>query len=233
MTRVLLIDDDMELAQLLTELLRYEEFDLTAVHTGTEGLALAQSSDFAMILLDVMLPGLNGFQLLKELRKSSQIPVIMLTARGEPADRVLGLEHGADDYLPKPFTEAELIARMKAVMRRYQVVEPAVSNGGDGFVSEGLTLSVGQQTARCQGQDLELTAAELAILAELLTQAGQPVDKDTLSEKALGRRLMPFDRSIDMHVSHIRKKLADVMDPVPIKTIRGKGYVWTASTMRS
>lgn len=232
MVKVLLIDDDEELSQLLAELLSYEGFELTAIHNGSDGLMKAKSEEFALVLLDVMLPGLNGFQLLKRLRESSQVPVIMLTARGEPADRVLGLEHGADDYLPKPFTEAELIARMKAVMRRYQVAAQPTGGEGEAYCSEELVVSVPQQTAFWQEQDLELTSAELAILVELLADAGQPVDKEQLSEKALGRKLMPFDRSVDMHVSHLRKKLSVFVEPVPIKTIRGKGYIWTAMTSR-
>ncbi|MCM2681051.1 response regulator [Echinimonas agarilytica] len=230
MIDVLLIDDDAELAQLLTELLNYEGFRVTAVNDGAEGLAMAQREQHALVLLDVMLPSLNGFQVLKQLRQKSAVPVIMLTARGEPADRVLGLEHGADDYLPKPFTEAELIARMKAVMRRFQVQSSSTS---ETLNSEGVQLSVSKQTAKFNGHDLELTAAELAILAELLQDAGQVVDKEHLSLQALGRKLMPFDRSVDMHVSHLRKKLSKHDESVPIKTIRGKGYIWTAEVQRS
>lgn len=233
MVKVLLIDDDVELSELLAELLQYEDFQLSAVHNGVDGLAMAQRGDFSLVLLDVMLPGLNGFQLLRRLRETSQVPVIMLTARGEPADRVMGLEHGADDYLPKPFTEAELIARMKAVMRRYQVSNPKNVANEEGYESEGLSLSFSQQTACWHERDLELTSTELAILTELLAGAGRPVNKKQLSEKALGRKLLPFDRSVDMHVSHLRKKLAAYVEPVPIKTIRGKGYIWTAAVVRA
>ncbi len=228
--KVLLIDDDQELCQLLKELLTYEGYEVTAVHEGESGLAMASSDAYALVLLDVMLPKLNGFQLLKQLRANSAVPVIMLTARGEPADRVLGLEHGADDYLPKPFTEAELIARMKAVLRRYQAAEQSKSQTSEHYVSGELSLSLSQQEALWQGEDVGLTSAELAILAELMAHAGKPVDKDHLSEQALGRKLMPFDRSVDMHVSHLRKKLSSSGAPAPIKTIRGIGYIWTAET---
>lgn len=234
MIDVLLIDDDEELAQLLSELLSYEGYRVTAIHNGPDGLAQALSQDYALVLLDVMLPGLNGFQLLKQFRQHSQIPVIMLTARGEPADRVLGLEHGADDYLPKPFTEAELIARMRAVMRRYQSQNVSGTSTGKGekYHSDGLQLCVHQQTATWQDQDLDLTAAELALLALLVVEAGHVVDKEQLSLQGLGRKLMPFDRSVDMHISHVRKKLAQFSEHVPIKTIRGKGYIWTATVTR-
>ncbi|MBD1390210.1 response regulator [Neiella sp. HB171785] len=230
MNRVLLIDDDTELASLLTELLQYDDFQLDAVHDGQNGLQQALLGQHELVLLDVMLPQLNGFEVLKQLRQQSSVPVIMLTARGEPADRVLGLEHGADDYLPKPFTEAELVARMKAVLRRYQ---PAQQELGDSLVSAGVEVNIAKQTALWQQQDLQMTSAELAILACLMDNPGQPVDKETLSLKALGRRLMPFDRSVDMHVSHVRKKLAEHLPEVPIKTLRGRGYSWSAEVVRS
>lgn len=229
MSRVLLIDDDIDLANLLQELLQYEGFELDAVHDGEAGLELAKAGQHELILLDVMLPKLNGFQVLKQLRQHSSIPVVMLTARGEPADRVLGLEHGADDYLPKPFTEAELVARMKAVLRRYQPAQEM----GDLLQSQGVTVHVGKQEALWQGESLNLTSAELAILACLMSSPGQPVDKEVLSMNALGRRLMPFDRSVDMHVSHVRKKLAEYLAEVPIKTMRGRGYCWSAEVSRS
>ncbi|GGA89027.1 DNA-binding response regulator [Neiella marina] len=229
MNRVLLIDDDTELASLLTELLQYEGYQIDAVHDGQTGLQKGLEGQHELILLDVMLPQLNGFEVLKQLRQQSTVPVIMLTARGEPADRVLGLEHGADDYLPKPFTEAELVARMKAVLRRYQPAQDL----GDGLLSAGVSVNIAKQTAHWQHQDLSMTSAELAILACLMENPGQPVDKETLSLRALGRRMMPFDRSIDMHVSHVRKKLAEYLDEVPIKTLRGRGYSWSAEVVRS
>ena len=228
MSKILLIEDDVELCQLLGELLSYEGFEITAVHDGNEGLKEALSGSYEMLLLDVMLPSLSGFDILQKLRETSQIPVIMLTARGEPEDRVKGLERGADDYLPKPFTDAELIARMKAVMRRTQVI----TTFDETLLSEGLSLCIPQQLVKYQDEEVELTSTELAILAELMSAAGSPVDKDHLSEKALGRKLMPFDRSIDMHVSHLRKKISSFIEPVPIKTIRGKGYIWTAATRK-
>ncbi|MBW8192271.1 response regulator [Neiella marina] len=229
MSRILLIDDDIDLASLLKELLQYEGYELDAVHDGAAGLALAKTGQHELVLLDVMLPKLNGFELLKQLRQHSSIPVIMLTARGEPADRVLGLEHGADDYLPKPFTEAELVARMKAVLRRYQPAQDM----GELLQSLGLSVHIGKQEVQWQGEMLSLTSAELAMLACLMESPGQPVDKETLSQHALGRRLMPFDRSVDMHVSHVRKKLADYLPEVPIKTMRGRGYCWSAEVTRS
>jgi len=226
MNRILLIDDDLGLAELLGQLLELEGFDLTLAHDGQTGLDLARQQEFDLILLDVMLPRLNGFEVLRHLRTHKQTPVLMLTARGDEIDRVVGLEIGADDYLPKPFNDRELVARIRAILRRAQ--QPRVE-GSDNPLQEfgDLRLDTGRQEAFCNEQLLLLTGTEFSLLLQLARQAGELVSKEWLSEHVLGKRLMPFDRSLDMHLSNLRKKLPERSDGRPrVKTIRGKGYIW-------
>ncbi|WP_338590542.1 response regulator [Shewanella khirikhana] len=226
MNHLLLIDDDTGLSELLKELLELEGFNLTLAHDGAEGLAKAKADEFDLILLDVMLPKLNGFEVLKQLRMHKHTPVLMLTARGDDIDRVVGLEIGADDYLPKPFNDRELIARIRAILRRSQLA------GGQTTAAEGiqvgdLRLDPSRQEAWCSDALISLTGTEFALLLQLAGKAGELVTKDTLSETVLGKRLMPFDRSLDMHLSNLRKKLPERSDGRPrVKTIRGKGYIW-------
>ncbi|MCL1079092.1 response regulator [Parashewanella spongiae] len=226
MHQILLIDDDLGLAELLGQLLELEGFELTLAHDGKSGLTLALSQHFDLILLDVMLPELNGFEVLKALRKQKQTPVLMLTARGEDIDRVVGLEIGADDYLPKPFNDRELVARIKAILRRSQLTESGTQSSkileyGD------LTLDVGRQEAYCGKAQLLLTGSEFALLHAIADSCGEMVSKETLSLTVLGKKLMPFDRSLDMHLSNLRRKLTPRKDGRPrVKTIRGKGYIW-------
>ncbi len=228
MARILLVDDDLDLSQMLGQLLELEGFNLTLAHDGQQGLTLATEQEFDLILLDVMLPKLNGFEVLKSLRSQKQTPVLMLTAKGDEIDRVIGLEIGADDYLPKPFNDRELIARIKAILRRAQIVnqetrDNTIETFGD------LTLDVARQEAHCKEQLLLLTGTEFSLLYQLASQTGELVLKDDLSEKVLGKRLMPFDRSLDMHISNLRKKLPERDDGRPrVKTMRGKGYIWIA-----
>ncbi|ASJ98265.1 MULTISPECIES: response regulator [Shewanella] len=225
MSQILLIDDDLGLAELLAQLLELEGFTLTLAHDGEAGLNLALSQQFDLILLDVMLPKLNGFEVLKALRAKKQTPVLMLTARGDEIDRVVGLEIGADDYLPKPFNDRELVARIKAIIRRtsQQVDEqqPGIIEFAD------IKLDPSRQEVVCQDQLLILTGTEFGLLYHMIQHSGEVLSKDNLSENVLGKKLMPFDRSLDMHLSNLRKKLPERADGRPrVKTLRGKGYIW-------
>ncbi|QSX29915.1 response regulator [Shewanella cyperi] len=226
MNRILLIDDDLGLAELLGQLLELEGFELTLAHDGQTGLDLARQQEFDLILLDVMLPKLNGFEVLRHLRTQKQTPVLMLTARGDEIDRVVGLEIGADDYLPKPFNDRELVARIRAILRRAQ--PPKMDTHTQPIQEFGdLRLDTARQEAFCNEQLLLLTGTEFSLLLQLARQAGELVSKEWLSEQVLGKRLMPFDRSLDMHLSNLRKKLPERSDGRPrVKTIRGKGYIW-------
>ncbi|MFT5789322.1 MAG: two-component system response regulator CpxR [Shewanella sp.] len=225
MSRILLIDDDLGLSELLAQLLELEGFELTLAHDGQAGLDLALQQSFDLILLDVMLPKLNGFEVLRALRTKKQTPVLMLTARGDEIDRVVGLEIGADDYLPKPFNDRELVARIRAIIRRANI---QASDNGQTIQSFGdLSLDPARQEVHCQEQLIILTGTEFSLLFELVQHAGELATKETLSEKVLGKKLMPFDRSLDMHLSNLRKKMPERIDGRPrVKTIRGKGYIW-------
>ncbi|MCE9776278.1 response regulator [Shewanella algae] len=226
MSRILLIDDDLGLAELLGQLLELEGFELTLAHDGQSGLELAIANDYDLILLDVMLPKLNGFEVLRELRGKKQTPVLMLTARGDEIDRVVGLEIGADDYLPKPFNDRELVARIRAIIRRANITPLDIPQSGIQTIGD-LSLDSARQEAYCNEQLLLLTGTEFSLLYTLANQAGELIGKDELSETVLGKKLMPFDRSLDMHLSNLRKKLPERSDGRPrVKTIRGKGYIW-------
>ncbi|MCG9697874.1 response regulator [Shewanella sp. Isolate11] len=225
MNQILLIDDDLGLAELLAQLLELEGFNLTLAHDGQTGLNLALEKDFNLILLDVMLPKLNGFEVLKALRNKKQTPVLMLTARGDEIDRVVGLEIGADDYLPKPFNDRELVARIKAIIRRTGQHNDEQQPGIIEFAD--IKLDPSRQEVICQDQLLILTGTEFGLLYYMLQHSGEVLSKDSLSENVLGKKLMPFDRSLDMHLSNLRKKLPERIDGRPrVKTLRGKGYIW-------
>lgn len=220
---VLLIDDDIELSELLTEYLSSHEFNITACHRGDTGLEQALAQNYDVILLDVMLPGLDGFEVLKQLRQSKLTPVIMLTAKGEDFDRIFGLELGADDYLAKPFNHRELLARVKAITRRIENIQQMHSNA---IIEEnGIRLTPHTREAFAAEQKIELTGTEFEILFLLLNNQGEIVSKETISEQVLGRKLAALDRSIDMHVSNIRKKIAEHIEQEKIKTVRGAGYI--------
>lgn len=224
MANILLIDDDTELTGLLTEVLSYEGFNITEANDGESGLA-ALTAEIDLILLDVMMPKLNGIDTLKRLRAHWETPVLMLTAKGEEIDRVLGLELGADDYLPKPFSDRELLARIKAILRRTSHPKGA-KNGGDCIEYQDLKLYPGRQEAYCQESLLDLTSTEFALLSHFVQNPGETLTKETLSLDVLGKRLAAFDRAIDMHVSNLRKKLPDRADGKSrIKTLRGRGYL--------
>lgn len=225
MKSILLIDDDFELGELLQEYLSMEGYQLKAVQDGEAGLEEALSGEHDLILLDVMLPKLNGFEVLKKIRATSSIPVIMLTARGESVDRVLGLEHGADDYIAKPYHHHELIARIRALFRRIELSSDSSRNAGILDVDE-LSLNISKRQVILGEEELVLTGAEFGVLQCLMENVGELVDKDTLSLTALGRPLMAYDRSIDMHVSNLRKKLGSRKDGSEwIKTVRSRGYM--------
>lgn len=230
MKKILLIDDDEELCELLADYMKLEGISMEMVHTGDQGISRAFSSEYDLIILDIMLPGTHGLDVLREIRAHSQIPVVMLTARGEDVDRIVGLELGADDYLPKPFNPRELLARMRAVMRRTSQAQSEASNGNSSrLVAVGDTeLDIGSRSARCAGETVVLTSVEFDLLEVLLRAAGSTVTKEELSRKVLGRPLSAYDRSVDVHISNIRKKLgacgigSEIRER--IKTVRGVGY---------
>ncbi len=228
MARVLIVDDDEELCELVSEYLSVEGFEVESVNDGESGLAFAQSGEHDLVILDVMMPKLNGFDLLRELRKTSVIPVVMLTARGEDMERIVGLEIGADDYLPKPFNPRELVARIRAVLRRIEMTSDEEDEAGERLKSGELEMSTAARSVKMQGREVNLTAVEYDILAELLRNAGSVVKKEELSRRVLDRELSPFDRSLDMHISNIRKKLGKFKSGKNrIRTIRSVGYIYT------
>ncbi|MDW6002686.1 response regulator [Vibrio mangrovi] len=223
MSHILIIDDDTELTALLKEVLSLEDFSVSEANDGEAGLQmLDEQTD--LVLLDVMMPKLNGMETLKRIRASSQVPVLMLTAKGEEIDRVIGLELGADDYLPKPFSDRELLARIRAILRRTQ--QTLVSKPHDMIECQDLRLFPKKQEAYCKDQLLDLTTTEFALLTHFVQHPGVTLTKETLSLDVLGKRLAAFDRAIDMHVSNLRKKLPERADgKARIKTLRGRGYL--------
>ncbi|MDF2154754.1 response regulator [Vibrio sp. CAU 1672] len=224
MANILLIDDDTELTGLLKEVLSFEGYQVCEANDGEAGLA-AIHEDIDLILLDVMMPKLNGIDTLRRLREQWETPVLMLTAKGEEIDRVIGLELGADDYLPKPFSDRELLARIRAILRRTSSQKH--TKASDCIEYQDVRLFPGKQEAYCQQQPLDLTTTEFALLSHFVQHPGQVLTKDTLSLDVLGKRLAAFDRAIDMHVSNLRKKLPDQSNGKPrIKTLRGRGYMW-------
>ncbi|WP_158144619.1 response regulator [Vibrio metschnikovii] len=226
MAHILLIDDDTELTNLLKEVLSYEGFDVSEANDGQSGLA-ALNDEIDLILLDVMMPKLNGMETLKRLRENWTTPVLMLTAKGEEIDRVIGLELGADDYLPKPFSDRELLARIRAILRRTQ--HQSLHKPSDVIECQDIQVYPGKQEAYCQGQLLDLTTTEFALLGHFAQNPGETLTKEMLSLDVLGKRLAAFDRAIDMHVSNLRKKLPERVDGKPrIKTLRGRGYLMVA-----
>lgn len=205
MTQILLVDDDIELVNMLKEYLEQEGFEVTAVHNGEEGASAALSGRYAIAVLDVMMPVMNGVEALRRIRAESAMPVLMLTAKGDDMDRILGLELGADDYVPKPCTPRELTARIRAILRRAETPDTA---GQPTVLTLGaLTMWPEQRRAEWESRNLELTSSEYSLLLVLARNAGRPVSKSDLSEQALGRPLARFDRSIDVHLSSIRHKI--------------------------
>jgi two-component system response regulator CpxR len=223
--KLLLIDDDLELTELLKEYLTPQGYQLDVAHDGKAGLSLATSSKhYDLILLDVMLPKLDGFEVLRKLRTSHLTPVLMLTAKGDDYDKILGLEMGADDYLAKPFNHRELSARIKALVRRMALLSS--SSVQQNLKLGNVELFPPAQQVFCADNIVELTGTEYSILHLLMVNQGNLVSKEEISEKVLGRKLAAFDRSIDMHVSNLRKKLAAFSPEEKIKTHRGAGYLY-------
>jgi DNA-binding response OmpR family regulator len=222
MIRALLVDDDVELAKLLSTYL--SSHDVTVVHapSGEQGLAKLAAESFDVVLLDVMMPGMDGFEVCRRIRAQGSLPVVMLTARGDDADRITGLEIGADDYLPKPFNPRELLARLRAVLRRTQR-----GPGDERIVVGELEISTGDQTVRRAGVPVTLTSFEYRVLIALARRAGETVAREELATLVKGGAYDPqVDRSLDVHISHLRQKLEkEAKEPKLIKTVRGVGYV--------
>ena len=223
MERILIVDDDVDLYQLVSQFLEPEGFQIDAAHDGPKGLESALSGDYSLIVLDLMLPDMGGLEVLRHLRVKSNVPVLILTARGEDVDRIVGLEIGADDYLPKPFNPRELLARIRAILRRTRE-----ARGPDDKLKVGdVELDPGTRKVQRAGEKIELTAVEFNLLEQLLRSAGRVVERENLAQEVLGRKLSAFDRSLDVHVSNLRKKLGDRSDGEErIQTIRGVGYIY-------
>ncbi len=228
MERILLIDDDRELCALLSRFLKREGFAIDEANNGSRGIESALSGQYALIMLDVMMPDMVGFEVLRRIRSQSQTPVLMLTARGDTLDRVHGLEMGADDYLPKPFDPSELAARIRAILRRSQY--RASQSSSSPIVVGDMEVDAGTRTVRRNGKTIDLTAVEFDLLATLMTVAGTVVSREELVRTVLGRQFSPFDRSIDTHVCNLRKKIGHLKDGSErIKGIRGTGYLYAKS----
>jgi two-component system response regulator CpxR len=226
--KILLVDDDQELCELLARYLQREGIEVDQVHTGPEGLQQGLAHSYDAMVLDVMMPGMNGLEVLTELRKTSQLPVVMLTAKGDEMDRIVGLEIGADDYLSKPCNPRELIARLRAVLRRSKADVPVDTR--DVIHIDELEIDHGQHHVLKNDEPLELTVTEYNILNTLVSHLGKVVEKNQLAEEAMSRSLTLFDRSLDMHLSNLRKKLGSHQDgQTRIKTIRGVGYMYVAA----
>lgn len=224
MDRVLIVDDDVQLCRLLAERLGSEGFTIESVHDGVRGLERALSMEHALVVLDLMLPGMTGLDVLRRLRAKSPVPVLILTARGEDIDRILGLEIGADDYVPKPFNPRELIARIRAILRRTSRVASAAGP----LVVGDLRLDPQAREVWLNDTALNLTSVEFTLLEALLRDAGRVITREQLTEAVLGRKLGPFDRVIDVHVSNVRKKLRPSDHGPRIKSVRGSGYLFVA-----
>jgi two-component system response regulator CpxR len=227
MERVLVIDDDTELCALVTRFLAGEGFKIDRATNGNQGIESALSGNYALVMIDVMMPDMNGFDVLRRIRAESRAPVLMLTARGDTLDRVLGLEMGADDYLPKPFDPSELAARIRAILRRSKPQPLRI-------VVADVELDAGTRTAWRKGELLDLTTVEFDLLAALMKVAGAIVSREDLVREVLGREFSPFDRSIDTHVCNLRKKIGLFEDGRErIKGVRGAGYLYASAAKPS
>ena len=226
MARILLADDDIELGDMLTEYLGKEGFEVDVAHDGDTALSKALANPYDLLILDVMMPNRNGFDVLRELRARSLLPVLMLTARGDDVDSIVGLELGADDYLAKPSNPRVMVARIRAILRRAEA-----HNGNERsnqIVLDDIVMHTGSRTVMCANIPISMTSTEFSVLDILLREAGNIVTKAILSERALGRKLSRYDRSLDMHVSNLRKKLGPLPDGQDrIKTVRGVGYIYS------
>jgi len=228
MQQILVVDDDIELCELVAEYLEPEGYKVEAVHQGPEGVTRSLSGDHALVVLDYMLPGLNGLEVLRQIRAHSSLPVVMLTARGDDVNRIVGLQMGADDYLPKPFNPMELVARINAVLRRTQA-EPDQQPVLEVVIVGDIEMDKRTRAVRREGQPIELTAVEYSLLERLLQAPGRILEREELVKDVLHRELSPFDRSIDTHVSNLRKKLGHTVNGVErIKTVRSVGYIYAS-----
>lgn len=230
---ILLIDDDKDLAELLGEYLDAEGYRLEAAHTGEDGIEKMSQHHFDLVLLDVMMPGIDGFETLKRIRQTSIVPVLMLTAKGEESDRVLGLELGADDYLAKPYSPRELLARIKALIRRIELDRTQQNDDNGILACHGVELNFDTYQVHCDGKHIPMTTSEFKVLRVLMSRAGKAVPKEDLYLEVLGREIMAYDRSIDMHVSNVRRKLGGATEQSKIQTIRGIGYLFVDPAQQS
>ncbi len=227
--RILIIDDDVGLTELLSEYLTSEGLTVDAAHDGEEGARKALSGDYSLVILDVMLPGISGFEVLRRLRSSTSVPVLMLTARGDDVDRIVGLEMGADDYLPKPFNTRELVARIRAILRRTRRDEnsPAAKAPPSKLKIDDIEMDLGSLQVLCQGEPVSLTTVEFRLLEILVRSAGIVLSREDLTKEVLDRPLTPYDRSIDVHVSRLRRKLG--IGPggrERVRSVRNSGYMF-------
>ena len=226
MQQILVIDDDVELCELVAEYLEPDGYKVESVHEGHEGVQRALSGEHVLVVLDYMLPGLNGFEVLRQIRAGSRLPIVMLTARGDDVNRIIGLQIGADDYLPKPFNPLELVARINAVLRRAQAA-PDQKPNVEVIVVGDVEMDNRTHMVRREGKRIELTAVEYALLEKLLSTPGRILEREELVKDVLHRELSPFDRSIDTHVSNLRKKLGHQVNGAErIKTVRSVGYIY-------
>jgi len=230
MARLLLADDDKELCELLTEYLSSEGFEVSSVHDGEKAVSEVLTGNYDLLVLDIMMPIMNGIDALRELRLKKATPVLMLTARGDDVDRIVGLEMGADDYLPKPCNPRELVARIRAILRRVKAAETGVTPSPGVLAIDDVELRPSSRQVVCNGNDVELTSTEFGVLALLMQHAGEVVSKKQLTEAVLERKLTQYDRSMDMHVSHVRRKLGKTATGEErIKTVRNAGYLYVVA----
>jgi two-component system response regulator CpxR len=223
--RILLADDDTGLCELLTEFLESEGFKVESIHDGAKAASKALAERFSLVILDVMLPGLSGMEVLKEIRRRSQVPVLMLTARGDDVDRIVGLELGADDYLPKPFNPRELVARIRAVLRRGRM-EGSPDSKASVYRVGDMIIDTAARHVSSSGSRIDLTTVEFDLLETLAQSAGTAMSREILVRNVLKRSFSPFDRSLDVHVSNLRRKIGNYSDGSErIKTVRGIGYI--------
>lgn len=223
MNRILLIDDNNDLGELVSEYLTVEGFEVEAVHDRAKGLQTALAERHDLVIWDAMYPKQSGFDLLRRLREKSQLPIMMLTSKGDVMERIVSLEIGADDYLPRPYNPRELVARLRAILRRTSHIEQNQANTVEKYRVGEVEAIVSAQTAKRNGEDLGLTAVEFSLLVGLLKNAGEIVKKEDLCQQVWGRILSPYERSLEMHISHLRKKLNNDR----IRTIRSTGYIYT------
>jgi DNA-binding response OmpR family regulator len=228
---ILVIDDDQELAALLQRVFAREGLQAEFCHDGRKGLERALHGRYELLVLDVMLPGLDGFEVLRKLRQESDLPTLMLTARGDDVDRIIGLEAGADDYLPKPFHTREMVARIRAILRRTRQGGRGGGRASRLLEAADVRLDLGARSVTCAGAPIELTTMEFDLLRALMESAGRVLSREALLDRIDGRQANPFDRSIDVHVSHLRRKLGG--DSPRIRTIRGVGYQFVLPTLES